>query len=129
MLSNSLNINPLIVSDIQSNISKLAITIATLATVKNKNKKTINGLLGANLVFNVESVVLESIYIFDYFPGLYLTVLPSSLSTVTTLSSLVVYNNKRLTNTQKVKAIRALMGVGLAANVLNIFVNSIYLFP
>ena len=117
----------------QANVSKLATSIATLSTLNNNNPNTINGLLLANLAFNVENLILATIYIVDKSSSLptnikaLLTLVPTSISTVTTLTNLIVYNNKNISEKDKKITLYTLTSFGILPNIASLTLNSFYL--
>jgi hypothetical protein len=117
----------------QANVSNIVTSISTLATLNNNNPNIINGLLVANLVFNVEKLILATIYIVDTSSSLptnikaLLTLVPTSISTVTTLTNLIIYNNKNISEKDKKITLYTLTSFGILPNIASLALNSFYL--
>jgi hypothetical protein len=118
----------------QANVCKLGSSIATLACLKNNNKKTINTLLCVTLACNVENLITGILYSIDT-SGLLrrevrslITLVPTCISTATSVANLIIYNNNNITEKNKKITLYTLSSVGLVPNSLSLTLNAFYLY-
>jgi hypothetical protein len=121
--------------------------------LKKNNSKTINSLLGATLAFNAENLICGTLYsndttrilptdilptgilptgilptgILPYNYKYILTLLPTSFTTLTTITNLIIYNNKHISDKNKKITLYTLTSLGLLPNIASLALDVVYL--